>query len=57
MYMYRYLYMYMYIVCTFVGCCLATKVLIGAYLEAEVVEEVMGWLGLVGTATANKIIA
>ena len=43
----------------FVGCCLATKVFIGSYmyLEAEVVEEVMGWLGLVGTATANKIVA
>ena len=40
---------------TFVGCCLATKVFIGSYLEAEVVEEVIGWLGLVGTATANKI--
>ena len=28
----------------------------GAYLEAEVVEEVIGWLGLVGTATANKFV-
>ena len=27
------------------------------YLEAEVVEEVIGWLGLVGTATANKFVA
>ena len=40
-----------------VGCCLATKVFIGSYPEAEVVEEVMGWLGLVGTTTANKIVA
>ena len=29
----------------------------GPYLEAEVVEEVIGWLGLVGTATANKFVA
>ena len=29
----------------------------GPYLEAEVVEEVVGWLGLVGTATANKFVA
>ena len=27
------------------------------YLEAEVVEEVIGWLGFVGTATANKLVA
>ena len=31
---------------TFVGGCLATKILKAhMYLEAEVVEEVMGWLG------------
>ena len=34
------MYMYMY-----VGSCLATKILKALYLEAEVVEEVMGWLG------------
>ena len=49
--------MYSHDVCTFVGCCLATEVSIGSYLAAEVVEEVMGWLGLVGMATANKIVA
>ena len=27
------------------------------YLKAEVVEEVIEWLGLVGTATANKLVA
>ena len=28
----------------------------GPYLEDEVVDEVIGWLGLVGTATANKLV-
>ena len=37
---------HIYIVTVFVGCCLATKILKAhTYLEAEVVEEVMGWLG------------
>ena len=30
--------------CIFVSCCLATKISKAPYLEAEVVEEVMGWL-------------
>ena len=30
---------------TFVGSCLATEILKFPHLEAEVVEEVMGWLG------------
>ena len=29
----------------------------GLYLGAEVIEEVIGWLGLVDTATANKFVA
>ena len=36
---------------------LSNQSFIGSYLKAKVVEEVMGWLGLVGTATANKILA
>ena len=42
-------------ICTFVSCCLATKIS-KAYLKAEIVEEVIGWLGLVGTTTANKLL-
>ena len=49
-----YICMYVCIVCMFVSCCQNFK---GPYLEAEVVEEVIGWLGLVGTATANKFVA
>ena len=45
------MHMYMYHACTFVGCCLS---FCRQYLEAEVVEVVMGWLGLVDTTTANK---
>ena len=41
------IYMYMYLLAV-------TK---GSYLEAKVVEEVVGSLGLVSTATANKIVA
>ena len=47
------MHMYMYHACTFVGCCLS---FCRQYLEAEVVEVVMGWLGLVDTTTANKNI-
>ena len=57
-----YVQMYMYTDVQYMCTCwllLSNQSFIGSYLDTEVVEEVMGWLGLVhvGTATANKIVA
>jgi len=58
------MYMYMNIIICVARTCGYTCTLLlsnqnfkGPYLEAEVIEEVIGWLGLVDTTTANKFVA